>query len=939
MSIKTAKHAPPSSSQSIWDYCSIDVKTVECINTLDKKIQLQATVTGHSSTFTDTIAVNNIDSSTDVSNDDESKKINNLQSAIVFAENDCRIYIEELDSLVTMLDCILDAHTDITGRTNSLMYSCESLLEQQHNLYTTAESLKKILTPFDDIEDIASILGIPVDARGNSATNSNSSNGSNRESVTDPRSPEFQAALLRLSRALSFLYDHKDFLDSDRYQKWLLQLQNRATSLIAKAMKELLESSYNMCVDITRKQPNTNMVRNSKKNASSSNSINSSVTIDDKPLEAIPMYQKFRGLGFRMKELSALLLISNTTTAYCNNSSSSSNGARSNVTMDSISSDDKSDRPVVRAAVDILQDVKNSYIQIRANLLIPFLKQHTLISNSQSNNKVMLCTAVRHAYTTLLRITQLEYQLAETLFHSSQESFRYRQGQISSSSSSSSTSIVSSIASNGATSPTTTMTVNNSNDSKQQQSTNDNLEVKSIIEIVSNLINDHLRPLIIHEGDVDELCRVITTLSEDIKAQMVAMVLPKPLLAQILSGLELTVSDAQERLAYCAEIKLRQEVQLFEPLSVHLNYPDLLKATTVSASAAATVVDTADATATGTDGVTSDAEEKVVDDLVVADSGNSNSMNVEDVSRTWFPTLRCTLSLLSKLYGVVDMSIFEDYARRSVGLCVKTLKHASDTIKKKGSPSSIHADLFLIRHLLILRDQLIPFEIRLQGIEQQLDFKPTGAALSYLSTHTRSLLRFDTANGFLQFAWEGIPAIQEMQVDGKKELDNVLKNACFNLKISASKVLIGSIDGFLSKVIAFIGDIPTAGCSNSSNNNDMIGNANTDVPLLSSEAKSSLKNQSFMTVDRIKEVLDTTLATSMQATTDLVLYMKLYIDNNIARSILLKPIQQEVLVSQNKMLTVLHSCVDSGQSLRDLQALLAEIHTSITTIIINGSIV
>lgn len=36
-------------------------------------------------------------------------------------------------------------------------------------------------------------------------------------------------------------------------------------------------------------------------------------------------------------------------------------------------------------------------------------------------------------------------------------------------------------------------------------------------------------------------------------------------------------SDAQERLSYCAEMRLRQDVQMFEPLPSQLAYPDILE--------------------------------------------------------------------------------------------------------------------------------------------------------------------------------------------------------------------------------------------------------------------------------------------------------------------------------------------------------------------------
>ena len=52
--------------------------------------------------------------------------------------------------------------------------------------------------------------------------------------------------------------------------------------------------------------------------------------------------------------------------------------------------------------------------------------------------------------------------------------------------------------------------------------------------------------------------------------------------------------------------------------------------------------------------------------------------------------------------------------------------------------------------------------------------------------------------------------------------------------------------------------------------------------------------------------------------------MSLYVENNIARTILLKPIQQEIENTKKRLMCIINSCVDPGQSLRDLDQLLNE---------------
>ena len=127
------------------------------------------------------------------------------------------------------------------------------------------------------------------------------------------------------------------------------------------------------------------------------------------------------------------------------------------------------------------------------------------------------------------------------------------------------------------------------------------------------------------------------------------------------------------------------------------------------------------------------------------------------LASTWYPPLRHTLSLLSQLYGAISKSVFDDLAGRAVEMCVLSLSRGAVGVRRW--KTTLHGDLFLVRHLLILREQLMPFELSLQLVEKTLDFAPTGSALSYLVSNSRSLLRFDGTNSFLQMARDGLPGV------------------------------------------------------------------------------------------------------------------------------------------------------------------------------------
>mmetsp|Transcript_30270 Transcript_30270/g.50665 ORF Transcript_30270/g.50665 Transcript_30270/m.50665 type:complete len:558 (-) Transcript_30270:114-1787(-) len=511
-------------------------------------------------------------------------------------------------------------------------------------------------------------------------------------------------------------------------------------------------------------------------------------------------------------------------------------------------------------------------------------------------------------------------------------------------------------------------------------------QVICIIEAIANATRDFLRPFIIRESSVEELCRVVSALSEDVRSQMLAMPVPTPLLKQLLSGLDGTVNDAKERLSYCAEMQIRLQVQMFEPRPSHLAYPDILEEFVLNTSGKANNNDNEDVVAAAMAAV------PVIPGSTGAGTGTTPtpSVVVVDVYQTWYPPMRQTLSLLSKLYGVVEASVFEDFARRSVDLCVQALRKAAEGVRR-GHPG-LHGDLFLVRHLLVLREQLAPFDLRLTGTEKRLDFTSTADALSFLLQHARSMWRFDEQNGLLQLARSGLPRMHETQIDAKKELDGVLKNACFALKATAVKSLLGPMDSFLAKVTAFVGDnnIPieveavtaadpsgrgsvsynvnanagsadatktpspvgtTTGTTGASvhavdgttgstdahtnatakTNNKTLADASGGVPQLPAADVARLKGQSFLRPERIREMLESVQSVLLQRVPDLKAVMKLYIDNGVARTILLKPILQDFEVAKKKMDCIISSCLDAGQPKRDLEHLLQTIHMTVTS--------
>ena len=179
--------------------------------------------------------------------------------------------------------------------------------------------------------------------------------------------------------------------------------------------------------------------------------------------------------------------------------------------------------------------------------------------------------------------------------------------------------------------------------------------------------------------DMQCLCEAISVLrheilEDQIKTQNVGTIALSPVFERM-------IEDTQERLVYTTQVYIRDTIEGYEPIGFDLDYPDKL--------------------------------EKAIQ------SG--------DVYSTWYPTLESTLFVLSSIYRVLNTKIFEAIAQDVLHLCTTSLLYASDEItRKKGKMDGI---LFLVKHLLTLREQVTPFEIGTSVQEMSLDFSSTTGTL------------------------------------------------------------------------------------------------------------------------------------------------------------------------------------------------------------------
>lgn len=123
------------------------------------------------------------------------------------------------------------------------------------------------------------------------------------------------------------------------------------------------------------------------------------------------------------------------------------------------------------------------------------------------------------------------------------------------------------------------------------------------------------------------------------------------------------------------------------------------------------------------------------------------------------------------------MEIFEELAQDAIQICTMSLKvAAADLTTAKGA---LHGSLFLVKHLLTLREQITPFDVKFALTNKALDFTSSADAMSHLLAGISTIFSFSLhENALVGLFVNAIPQIQETTSDVKKELEQELKKSC-----------------------------------------------------------------------------------------------------------------------------------------------------------------
>lgn len=99
-----------------------------------------------------------------------------------------------------------------------------------------------------------------------------------------------------------------------------------------------------------------------------------------------------------------------------------------------------------------------------------------------------------------------------------------------------------------------------------------------------------------------------------------------------------------------------------------------------------------------------------------------------DLHGMWYPTVRRTLVCLSKLYRCLEREIFQGLSQQALSACMISVETAAQLISRQ--KTMVDGQLFHIKHLLILREQIAPFQVCIKTIIS-IQFRCTPNSISY----------------------------------------------------------------------------------------------------------------------------------------------------------------------------------------------------------------
>jgi conserved oligomeric Golgi complex subunit 3 len=272
-----------------------------------------------------------------------------------------------------------------------------------------------------------------------------------------------------------------------------------------------------------------------------------------------------------------------------------------------------------------------------------------------------------------------------------------------------------------------------------------------LLRDVARLVYDALRPVFIRSHSIDTLCAVANILTVEVLNEQLSAAKNREAFKCFAPVASAMLGDVQERLVFLAQTCIRDTIVNHRTSADDIDYPARL--------------------ARRADGAAGDR-------------------SLSTMFAAWFPTLEKTLMMLSKLYLTVNTAIFEGIAQEALHECTWSLVQASQRIAQR---NSLDGQLFFIMHLLVLRDQIKPFDIDFQIVERTLDFSPLRSTLGRLvSGGFRSLF-----SSLADTVRQSSPRITSSESNSKRDLEQALSSAVNQFINAHTQPLIADVSAYV----------------------------------------------------------------------------------------------------------------------------------------------
>ncbi|KAF2800845.1 Sec34-domain-containing protein [Melanomma pulvis-pyrius CBS 109.77] len=290
------------------------------------------------------------------------------------------------------------------------------------------------------------------------------------------------------------------------------------------------------------------------------------------------------------------------------------------------------------------------------------------------------------------------------------------------------------------------------------------------LESMCEPLYDHLRPKTIHETQILKLCELCTLIQTRYLEEDDGDESPiEPNKLDFTTIVHPALQDAQTRLVFLSLAILRDDIERYKPKPEDLDYPTKTRKLATSGARSSQPA------LSGKKGPKSDAaptpQMPKTPMVVEEDEPDSRwNFNTEAAFKDWYPTLRKAIWLLSKIYRLVHSSVFDDLAHRIVHSTTISLTNATNLLSKSASPTD--ASLFLISHLLLLKQQIVAFDIEFVTPETDLQYDFSSISNTFWELRSRGGLFNPRALASLL-----IPKVVENMLDAKAEVDARLRGA------------------------------------------------------------------------------------------------------------------------------------------------------------------